>query len=102
MVSRFGPQNRQLRFGNLNIKITTTVSWFEPQNQAYFGLSVAPQNRREDASLCDTRRDLVACFMWKRIWLGFSSLASRLAEARRRVVHVAPSQSLRRSQVEDG
>jgi hypothetical protein len=44
----FGPQNRQLQFGNLGIKITTTVSWFEPQNQTGYGLSVAPQNRRED------------------------------------------------------
>jgi hypothetical protein len=30
-VSRFGPQNRQLRFGDLGIKITATVSWFVPQ-----------------------------------------------------------------------
>jgi hypothetical protein len=40
----------------------------------------------------DTLRDLAACFMWKQ----------RLAEARRRVVHVAQSQRLRRRQVEDG
>jgi hypothetical protein len=31
-VSRFGPQNWQLQFGILGIKITITVSWFEPQN----------------------------------------------------------------------
>jgi hypothetical protein len=31
----------------------------------------------------DTRRDLAACFGWKQVGLGFSSLASRLAEARR-------------------
>jgi hypothetical protein len=31
----------------------------------------------------DTRRDLAACFTWKRVRLGFSSLASRLVEARR-------------------
>jgi hypothetical protein len=43
-VSHFGPQNRQLRFDDLSLKITTTVSWFGPQNQAGFGLSVAPQN----------------------------------------------------------
>jgi hypothetical protein len=42
------PQNRQLRFGDLGFKITTTVSWFVPQNQAGYGLSVAPQNRRDD------------------------------------------------------
>jgi hypothetical protein len=48
-VSRFGPQNQQLRFGDLGLKITVTVSWFGPQNPADFGLSVAPQNQwRED------------------------------------------------------
>jgi hypothetical protein len=48
-VSWFGPQNRQLWFGDLGLKITATVSWFGPQNQADFGLSVAPQNQwRED------------------------------------------------------
>jgi hypothetical protein len=44
-VSRFGPQNRQLWFGDLGLKITATVSWFGPQNQVGFGLSVAPQNQ---------------------------------------------------------
>jgi hypothetical protein len=48
-VSLFGPQNRQLQFGDLDLKIPTTVSWFGHQNQAGFGLSVAPQNRQEDA-----------------------------------------------------
>jgi hypothetical protein len=32
----------------LAYKITATVSWFGPQNQVGYGLSVAPQNRRED------------------------------------------------------
>jgi hypothetical protein len=30
------------------LKITTTVSWFGPQNQAGFGLSDVPQNRRRE------------------------------------------------------
>jgi hypothetical protein len=38
---RFGPQNRQLRFSDLGLKITAIVSWFGPQNQANFGLLVA-------------------------------------------------------------
>jgi hypothetical protein len=42
--SRFGPQNRQLWFGDLGLKITAMVSWFWRQNQADFSLSVAPQN----------------------------------------------------------
>jgi hypothetical protein len=45
MVFRFEPQNRQLWFGDLGLKTTATVSWFGPQNQAGFGLSVALQNR---------------------------------------------------------
>jgi hypothetical protein len=46
-VSQFGPQNRQLRFGDLGLKITVTVSWFGPQNQEGYGFSVAPQNQQE-------------------------------------------------------
>jgi hypothetical protein len=34
-------------FLDLGIKITAAFSWFGPQNQADYGLSVAPQNRRE-------------------------------------------------------
>jgi hypothetical protein len=30
------------RFGDLVLKITTTVSWFGPQNQVGYSLSVAP------------------------------------------------------------
>jgi hypothetical protein len=41
----FGAQNRQLQFGDLGHKITVTISWFVPQNQAGYGLSVALQNR---------------------------------------------------------
>jgi hypothetical protein len=78
------------------------VSWFGPQNHAGFSLSVVPQNRWEDATVWDTCRDLAACFTWKQVWLGFPSLASRLAVARRWVVHVAPSRRLCQSQVEDG
>jgi hypothetical protein len=44
----FRSQNRQLRFDDLGLKITMTVSWFGPQNQAGFGLSVAPQNRQSE------------------------------------------------------
>jgi hypothetical protein len=56
MVFRFGPQNRQLWFGDLGLKITVTVSWFGPQNQAGFGLSVAPQNQRREIGVGYTSR----------------------------------------------
>jgi hypothetical protein len=49
-----------------------------------------------------TRRDLVDCFVWKQVGLGFPRLASILAEMRRRVVHVAQSRKSREDQVEDG
>jgi hypothetical protein len=45
------PQNRQVWFGDLGLKITVTVSCFGPQNQADFGLSVAPQNRRREVGV---------------------------------------------------
>jgi hypothetical protein len=95
------PQNWQLRFGDLGLKITMAVSWFVPQNQACFGLSVAAQNR------------------WREDGVGHASKSSgllRLEACRARVfqfdlktgvgvttvVHVTPSQRLRRDQVEDG
>jgi hypothetical protein len=53
-------------------------------------------------SAWDTHRDLAACFAWKQVWLGFPSLTWRLADARRWVVHVAPSRRLHRRQVKDG
>jgi hypothetical protein len=89
-------------FSGLASEPVAMVSWFGPQNHVGFNLSVAPQNRWEDATAWDTRRDLAACFAWKQVWLGFPSLASRLAEAQRWVVDVAPSRRLRQSQVQDG
>jgi hypothetical protein len=50
------PQNQQLQFGQLGLKITVTVSWFRPQNQAGYGLSVVPQNRREGDGVGHTSR----------------------------------------------
>jgi hypothetical protein len=38
-------------FPGLGLKITTTVSWFGPQNQVGFGLLVAPQNRWREVSV---------------------------------------------------
>jgi hypothetical protein len=40
--SGFGLQTCSYGFDDLGLKITATVSWFGPQNQADFGLSVAP------------------------------------------------------------
>jgi hypothetical protein len=35
-------------FDDLGIKITATVSWFGPQNQARFDLLVVSQNQQEE------------------------------------------------------
>jgi hypothetical protein len=91
-------------------------SWFSPvQPQNWWRLFLGLGLKTKWASVCrlchktnrvrsarDTHWDLAAYFMWKQVWLGFPSLAWRLAEARRRVVHMAPSRRLRRRQVEDG
>jgi hypothetical protein len=36
------------------------VSWFVPQNQVGYGLSVLPQNQRRMKTAWGTRRDLAA------------------------------------------
>jgi hypothetical protein len=43
-IFRFERQNRQIWFDDLCLKINVTVSWFWPQSQAGFSLSVVPQN----------------------------------------------------------
>jgi hypothetical protein len=52
-VSWFGPQNRQLWFGDLAHKINATVSLFGPQNQVDYDLLVAPQNRQGDEDVVE-------------------------------------------------
>jgi hypothetical protein len=68
------------------------VIWASKLLRQFLGLSL----KTKQASVCwsrhktdggrsarDTRQDLAACFVWKQVWLVFSSLAWRLAEARR-------------------
>jgi hypothetical protein len=40
----------------VGLKITAVVSWFGPQNQVGFGLSVAPQNQRREVGTGHTLR----------------------------------------------
>jgi hypothetical protein len=75
-VSRFVPQNWQLRFGDLGVKITATVSCFASQKQVDDGLSVAPQNRREHATAWGMPQDLAACFTCKKVRIWFLSFAA--------------------------
>jgi hypothetical protein len=50
-VSRFGPQNRQLQFGDLGIKIIVTIFLFGLKKQAGFGLSIVRHAPRSDGLL---------------------------------------------------
>jgi hypothetical protein len=79
-----------------------TVYWFGPQNQAGYALSVAPQNRWEDEDGAGhaSRSSGLLCVKASRTRV--SQFASKLAEARRQVVHVTLSWRLRRIEVEDG
>jgi hypothetical protein len=49
--SGLGLKTGSYGFDNLGFKITAMVSWFGPQNQADFGFSVAPQNRRREVGV---------------------------------------------------
>jgi hypothetical protein len=60
-------------FADLGLKITATVFWFGPQNQACFGLSVAPQIRRREVSVGHTSKSS-SLFSVKQVWLRFPSL----------------------------
>jgi hypothetical protein len=107
------PQNRRRRFLGLRPKTGSygLVIWASKSPRWFIGLDL----KTNWASVCrlrhktiggrmtqDTRRDMVACFTLKQVVLRFPSLALILAEARQRVVHVAPSWRLRRNQVEYG
>jgi hypothetical protein len=83
-VFQFGPQSQQLRFDDLAHKITAMISWFGPQNQVGGGLLVCASKSMSGWRWCeDMCRHLVACFIAKQVGIGFPSLASRLAKARR-------------------
>jgi hypothetical protein len=109
------PQNQGGRgFPGLDLKTGSygLVIWASKSPRRFLGLGLKTKqpllvyrlHHKTDGrvTVWDTCQDLAACFTWKQVWLGFPSLASRLTEVRRRVVHVAPSRMLRQSQVEDG
>jgi hypothetical protein len=104
---------RGVGFPSLGLKTDSSglVIWDSKSPRRFFGLglktkwvSVCRLRHKTDGgrSTWDTRRDLAACFTWKQVWLGFPSLGRRLAEPRRRVVHVPRSWRLHQKQVEDG
>jgi hypothetical protein len=100
-------------FPDLGIKTSSygLMTWASKSPWRFIGLGLKTKQASvcqlrlktdERAMLWDMHRDLAACFAWKQVGLGFPSLVSRLAEAWWRVVHMAPPQMLRWSQVEDG
>jgi hypothetical protein len=100
-VSQFGSQNRQLRFGNLGLKITATVSLFGPQNHAGDGLSVVPQNRWVEDDAGHVLRSSGLLHL-EASWARVSQFASKLVEACRRVVHLTSSWRSHEDEAEDG
>jgi hypothetical protein len=96
------PQTHSDGFLSLDLKTGSSglVIWVSKLPRWFLGLglkikqaSVCRLHHKTDGgrSAQDTSGDLVTCFMWNQVWLGFFSLASRLMEAQRRVVYVAPS-----------
>jgi hypothetical protein len=90
------PQNHSLRFLGLGLKTGSygLVIWHIKSLRRFLGLGLKTKwamlcrlchktNRRMKMAW-DTRRDLAAYFTWKRVGLGFPSVASRLVEARHR------------------
>jgi hypothetical protein len=92
-VSRVGPQNWQLRFSDLSLKITATVSWL--------GLSVAPQNRRREVNAGHASRSSGLLHVEASLARVFQS-GLKADGGVTRVVYVTLSWRLRQGQVEDG
>jgi hypothetical protein len=112
-LSMVWPQNRWLGFPSLGLKTCSSglVIWVLKSPRRFLSLdtktkqaSVYRLRHKADGGRMawDTHRYLVACFSWKQVTLGFPSLALRLMEARRWMVHVTLSRRLHWVQVEDG
>jgi hypothetical protein len=76
------------------------VSWFGPQNQVDFGLSVAPQNRLSELGVGHASRSNGLLHVEASLFRVFQS-GLKTGGGATTVVHVAPSQRVRRRKVED-
>jgi hypothetical protein len=72
------------------------------QNEVGYGLSVAPQNRREDDHGVGHASRSSGLLHLEASRARVSQFASKLAEERRRVVHVASSRRSHEDESEDG
>jgi hypothetical protein len=78
------------------------VSWFGPQNQAGYDLSVAPQNRQEDEDGVGHVSRSSSLLHVEASRARVPQFASKLVEVRWWVVHVAPSRRSCGDEIEDG
>jgi hypothetical protein len=100
------PQNHSLGFPSLGLKTGSygLVIWPTKSPRWFLGLGlkikwemVCQLRHKTDGRMKtarDTHRDLAACFTWKRVRVGFPSFASKLANERRRVVHMDVKQKM--------
>jgi hypothetical protein len=100
-VSRFTPQNRQLRFDDLAHIITAMVSWFGPQNQVGYGLSVASQNRWEDEDGARHASKSSGLLHLEVSWARVSQYSLKTGGGAAWMVHVASSWRSRGDEAED-
>jgi hypothetical protein len=107
------PQNHGRRFFGLGLKTSSSglVIYASKSSRRFLDLGIKTkqtsvcrlrQKTDREMSAWDTRRDLATCFSWKQVRLEFLSLASRLMETQRWVVHMASSWRLHRDEAEDG
>jgi hypothetical protein len=87
---------------DLGIKITVTVSWFEPQNQAGYSLSVVPQNRREDEDDVGHTSRSSGLLHLEASWARVSQSGLKTSGGAAQMVHVASSRRSCIVQAEDG
>jgi hypothetical protein len=101
-VSQFEPHNRQLRFGDLTHKITAKVSWFGPQNQVGYGLSVVPQNRQEDEDGAGHASRSSGLLRLEASLARVSQFSLKTGGGMAQMVYVASSQRSHGDEAEDG
>jgi hypothetical protein len=107
-------QNHWDSFSQFDLKTDSygLVIWFSKSPRQFLGLCLKTKRAmvyrlchktdRRIKTVRGTHRDLAACFTRKKVGLGFFSLASRLTEVWRRLIHVAPLPRSCEDQVKDG
>jgi hypothetical protein len=79
-----------------------TVSWFGPQNQVGYGLSVAPQNRQEDKDGTRYASRSSGLLQLEASWARVFQSSLKTGGGATRMVHMASPQRPRVSEAKDG